>query len=101
VADSSVIAWRRKTTETVEIGGLPVPVGANLLLGSGNRNPAVFETPERFDIHRLKPEGRYQQPRGDPAGHDHQLCSAVSNIHWGAGTAPFSMDSPAGIKYKI
>src|SRR5262247_3447572 len=24
-------------------------------------------------------EGRYQQPRGDQAGHDHQLRSAVSN----------------------
>jgi Cytochrome P450 len=57
VADSSVIAWRRKTTETVEIGGLPVPVVVNLLLGSANRDPAVFETPERFDIHRLKPVG--------------------------------------------
>jgi tetratricopeptide (TPR) repeat protein len=57
VADSSVIAWRRKTTEAVEIGGVPVPVGANLLLGSANRDPAAFETPERFDIHRLKPVG--------------------------------------------
>jgi cytochrome P450 len=30
--DSSVIAWRRKTTEAVEIGGVPVPADANLLL---------------------------------------------------------------------
>ena len=52
--DSSVIAWRRKTTEPVEIGGVRVPAGANLLLllGSANRDPAVFEDPERFDIHR-------------------------------------------------
>jgi cytochrome P450 len=52
--DSSVIAWRRKTTEAVEIGGVPVPADANLLLllGSANRDPAVFEAPERFDIHR-------------------------------------------------
>jgi cytochrome P450 len=51
---SSVIAWRRKTTEAVEIGGVPVPADANLLLllGSANRDPAVFEDPEHFDIHR-------------------------------------------------
>jgi cytochrome P450 len=52
--DSSVITWRRRTTQAVEIGGVPVPAGANLLLllGSANRDPSVFEDPERFDIHR-------------------------------------------------
>ena len=52
--DSSVIAWRRKTTEAVEIGGVPVPADANLLLllGSADRDPAIFEDPDRFDIHR-------------------------------------------------
>jgi cytochrome P450 len=52
--DSSVIAWRRQTTQAVDIGGVPVPAGANLLLllGSANRDPAVFADPERFDIHR-------------------------------------------------
>jgi cytochrome P450 len=52
--DSSVIAWRRKTTQAVEIGGVSVPADANLLLllGSANRDPAAFEDPEHFDIHR-------------------------------------------------
>jgi cytochrome P450 len=52
--DSSVIAWRRQTTQAVEIGGVPVPAGANLLLllGSANRDPAVFKDAEHFDIHR-------------------------------------------------
>jgi cytochrome P450 len=52
--DSSVIAWRRKTTQAVQIGGVPVPAGANLLLllASANRDPSVFEDPEHFDIHR-------------------------------------------------
>jgi cytochrome P450 len=52
--DSSVIAWRRLTTRAVQIAGVPVPAHANLLLllGSANRDPAVFEGPERFDIRR-------------------------------------------------
>jgi cytochrome P450 len=52
--DSSVIAWRRQTTEAVAIGGVPVPADAHLLLllGSANRDPAVFADPDRFDIHR-------------------------------------------------
>lgn len=52
--DSSVIAWRRKTTQAVEIGGVSVPAEANLLLllGSANRDPTVFTNPDRFDIHR-------------------------------------------------
>ena len=52
--DTSVIAWRRKTTRAVEIGGVPVPADANLLLllGSANRDPAVFADPEQFDIRR-------------------------------------------------
>ncbi len=52
--DSSVIAWRRKTTQAVEIGGIPVPAEAKLilLLGSANRDPTVFPDPDRFDIHR-------------------------------------------------
>jgi cytochrome P450 len=52
--ESSVISWRRRTTQAVEIGGVPIPAGANLLLwiGSANRDPAVFEEPDHFDIRR-------------------------------------------------
>jgi cytochrome P450 len=52
--DSSVITWRRKTLRAVEIAGVPIPDGANLLLAlcSGNRDHAHFPQPERFDIAR-------------------------------------------------
>lgn len=52
--DSSVITWRRKALKAVEIAGVPIPEGANLLLAlcSGNRDDAHFPEPERFDIDR-------------------------------------------------
>lgn len=52
--DSSVIAWRRRTTQAVEIGGVLVPAEANLmlLLGAANHDAEVFPEPEVFDIYR-------------------------------------------------
>jgi cytochrome P450 len=52
--DSSVIAWRRRTTQATEIGGVSVPAGANLLLmlGAANRDPDVFADPDQLDIRR-------------------------------------------------
>ncbi len=52
--DSSVITWRHKAKHDVEIGGVPVPAEAKLLLllASANRDPAVFPDPDRFDIRR-------------------------------------------------
>jgi cytochrome P450 len=52
--DSSVIAWRRKTKEPVEIGAVAIPAQADLLLllGSANRDPAVFDDPDTFNIQR-------------------------------------------------
>jgi cytochrome P450 len=53
--DGSVVAWRHRTKETVEIGDARLPEDAKvlLLLASGNRDPAVFAAPDRFDIRRL------------------------------------------------
>ena len=56
--DSSVIAWRRRTLQAVDIGGIAVPAAANvlLLIGSANRDPSVFPDPDRFDIRRENAE---------------------------------------------
>ena len=52
--DSSVITWRRKALKPVEVAGVSIPEGANLLLAlcSGNRDDAHFEAPDRFDVVR-------------------------------------------------
>ncbi|HET7487370.1 MAG TPA: cytochrome P450 [Acidimicrobiales bacterium] len=52
--DAPIIAWRRRTTQPVDIGGVTVPQGANLLLmlGSANRDPAKFPQPDAFDVRR-------------------------------------------------
>lgn len=52
--DSPVVAWRRRTRRPVEIAGVSIPEGAQLLLllGSANRDEAVFGDPDAFDTHR-------------------------------------------------
>jgi hypothetical protein len=50
----SIVSWRRRATEDAEVGGIHLPKGSNLLLvmGSGNRDEAVFPQGEQFDIQR-------------------------------------------------
>jgi cytochrome P450 len=52
--DTSVITWRRITARATEIGGIPVPQGARLLLllGSAGHDSAQFEDPDTFHIGR-------------------------------------------------
>ena len=52
--DSSVISWRRKAKREMEIAGVKVPGGAQLLLllGSANHDDEAFENPEQLDIER-------------------------------------------------
>ena len=50
----SIVAWRRKAVKDGEIGGVAIPKGSNVLLvmGSANRDEAVFDQPDAFDIGR-------------------------------------------------
>jgi len=50
----SIVAWRRKALKDTEIGGVPIPEGAEILLlmGSANRDEEHFEDGESFDITR-------------------------------------------------
>ncbi|NOX51943.1 MAG: cytochrome P450 [Gammaproteobacteria bacterium] len=52
--NSSVVCWRRKTTKAVDISGVSIPEGANLLLalGSANRDEDKFEQGHVFDVMR-------------------------------------------------
>jgi len=51
---SSVVCWRRRALVDVEIGGVAIPRGSNILLalGSANHDEAHFEAPETLDITR-------------------------------------------------
>lgn len=53
-AEDPVRGMFRRVTAKAEIGGATIPAGARLFLlyGSGNRDEAVFERSEEFDIHR-------------------------------------------------
>lgn len=52
--DTSIFAWRRITTRETEIGGVPIPAGAKILmmLGSGNHDEDMFPNGAEFDVHR-------------------------------------------------
>ena len=49
-----VFTWRRRAMAPVRVGDVDLPAGANILmlLGSANRDEAVFEDGERIDLHR-------------------------------------------------
>lgn len=48
--------YPRQTTRAVELGGVMLPARARIgvVLASGNRDEAVFENPDAFDINRAK-----------------------------------------------
>ncbi len=52
--NTSVICWRRKALQEVDVAGVKIPEGANMLLAlaSANRDEEQFTDPDRFDVHR-------------------------------------------------
>ncbi len=52
--DSPLQLFERTATADVQIGGVTVPAGQKIaaLLGSANRDPAVFEVPDALDVGR-------------------------------------------------
>jgi cytochrome P450 len=52
--DSALQLFVRTATEDVEVGGILVEEGRQIaaLLGAANRDPAVFERPDEFDVER-------------------------------------------------
>lgn len=52
--DGPVPTLTRTTTRDIELHGQTIPAGEKvlLLLAAANRDPRVFDDPERFDIHR-------------------------------------------------
>lgn len=52
--DSALQLFERTATEPVEVGGVAVATGEKIavLLGSANRDPAVFDAPDEFQVAR-------------------------------------------------
>ncbi len=52
--DSPVVSWRRRAKHDVEIDGVEIPAGGQLLLllGSANRDGSFFDDADRLDIRR-------------------------------------------------
>ncbi|ODT11567.1 MAG: cytochrome [Microbacterium sp. SCN 70-18] len=50
----SVVAWRRRAWRDIEVGGVTIPEGGDILMvmASANRDPRHFPDPDRFDIER-------------------------------------------------
>lgn len=54
--DPPVLSLYRNTTRTVNLHGVEIPAGAKVCLhyAAANRDPEVFEAPDRFDLHRAR-----------------------------------------------
>ena len=51
---SSVVSWRRQAKRDIDIAGVTIPAGAQILMliGAANRDDAMFDRPDEFDLER-------------------------------------------------
>lgn len=63
--DGPVLSQTRVAAEDTELGGVHIPKGAYLdvMAGAANRDPAVYENPDEFDIYRSR-KPHYSFARG-------------------------------------
>jgi cytochrome P450 len=73
--DSPVQVDGRVTFEDVDVGGMPIAAGEQFvtLLGAANRDPRVFDDPDRFDVGRVG-----QAPMSFGAGIHYCLGAALA-----------------------
>jgi hypothetical protein len=83
--DSPVQRTARRALRDTEVGGLGVRSGEVVitLLGGANRDPRVFEAPDRFDIHR-------------PSAREHLALS--SGAHYCLGAALAKMEGEVALR---
>jgi cytochrome P450 len=79
--DSPVQLTSRYSERDTRYGGVDVPAGAGilLLLGAGNRDPARFADPDRYDPHRYRPGGG-PPPLSFGAGAHYCLGAALARL---------------------
>ncbi len=89
--DTSIVMTTRTARDDTEIGGVEVPAGTRCYLHylAGNRDPARFEEPDRFDIFR---EGTKILSFG--GGMHHCLGSALARLELEEVIAEFSARYP-------
>ena len=64
--NSPQTSWRRVATQDTEIAGYKIPAGTQIFLSlaSSNYDEALFDQPEKFDIHRDNAKGHISFGRG-------------------------------------
>ncbi len=88
--DPPVQRTLRAPSVDVELAGVPVPRGAMVLLylAGANRDPEVFDDPNRYDLHRYS--------GGRPAGAEHLAFSA--GIHYCVGAPLARLEATVAVE---
>jgi cytochrome P450 len=75
----------RRSLRDTEVAGVPIRAGTfvAVLIGAANRDPEVFEDPERFDVHR-------------PNAREHLAFS--SGVHYCLGASLARIEGEEGLR---